>query len=115
MAQETPVGEFGHPLIWNRDRDNIAKRKLWNGVATTINGEATFHPTHDDTENGNALFSVICTPIPGVKNIPDALIAFPSAVVKSTSEDKKTIIVSVGAGSEITPDGTIVFLFIEGY
>lgn len=115
MAQETPVGEFGHPLIWNRDRNNIAKRKLWNGVATTINGEATFHPTDDDTENGTALFNVICTPIPGVKHIPETPIAFPCPVVKSISEDKKTVIVSVGAGSESAPDGTIVYLFIEGY
>jgi hypothetical protein len=80
----------------------------------TVNGVATFYLSDDWTPEGVAVFAKINGLIPAAqRNVVDPA-QFPFCSIRDVSENLKTVQVSVGVGSDIAPDGTLVYLTAIG-
>ncbi|SRR5258706_7854914 len=95
----------------------------WVGMATTLNGIATFYPTDDGTSSGNPLFVEIKAGFPGVKLDTVVPTDAPLVSIKAIASDRKSVDVNCVAGKvllalggtlQLAPDGTTVYLQLWG-
>lgn len=100
-----------------------ASPRIWNGMATTVGGVATFYPTDNNLGTGNALFTNIYAVQVSAANNTSSIIQSPNASIKLIAADKKSVTVNVGVGVNLVvlsatlvfaPDGTVVYLTIFG-
>lgn len=90
--------------LW--DGSSLSGLKVWVGSASSNNGAAVFHPTHNGLASGNALFSHIhyagCT----VSNNTSAANDTHLAGHRSTSGDLKTVTFNVVRGNIVALGGS---------
>lgn len=113
---------LGCPTVYQNQTIKLTS-KIWNGVATTAGGVATFFPTDDNLITGNALFTnIYAAQVTASANVATA-ITVPVASVQLIAANKKSVttnaivgrnLVALGDTVAFAPDGTTVYLTLIG-
>jgi len=95
---------------------------MWQGSATTTNGQATFAILDDNKID--AFFTGITSIVATASNNTTTPTNYTFTSIKSISNDLKSIIINVGQGTNLlslgntivnASDGTLVYIIVCGY